>query len=347
MTTDTEISSAFLRRQGESVDTYLARTSRLSGKTGIAQETVLGKSAERQFVTPAAYERFSEQLPGSMFISEGKVGTFQIKQEPKGLLGKIPGIRSLFSGYTHVDVYKGTYAAVPDFEVKGTSLDVEAYGKSYVKTLSLPSPVVVKPPTVSSALKPSDTSKLVDLPKSVPSSPSAKSLFSTSLETVSGTSKPSVSSMFSMPSMPSLPIMSSKPSMLSVSYKPSVPSMPSVPSFPSTPRTPSVPRFPSKPSFPTYSIPEPSPSPYPERVPQPKPYPSPYPERVPQPTYAPSTPFVPAPPFKLPKRRKGKDPLFGGWRLKRHPIPTAEEVGEKLVGVPMKRRKGKSAKFVI
>jgi len=343
VTTDTQISSEFLRRSGESLDDYLFRTSMLSGKTGIAQETIWGKSPERQFVTPAAYERFDVDLPGSLFVSEGKIGTFQIKQEPSGLLGKIPGVRSLFSRYTDITVYKGGFAPVPEFEFKGTELDVKKYGASYTKTFIVSSPIVIKPPT-SLVFKSVETSKIVGSPTSIPSVPSAKSLTSKSTKSASSYSLPSIPSSFSLPSIkskpsvPSVPSIPSVSSIFSVSSKLSVPSLPSLPSAPSVPSVPSFPSYPSPPFKPSYpSIPD-----YPSPPPSHPPPPPSYPQYVVSPKSILSTPFVVSNRVKRPKKGRKKDDLFGGWRLKTHPIPTMAEISKKIVGVPLKKKRGRT-----
>lgn len=256
VTTKTPISSEFLRRTGESIDDYLTRTSVLSGKTGIAQETLLGKSMERQFVTPASYERFGQQLPGSMFVSEGKVGTFQIKQEPSGLLGKIPVVRSILSRYTHLDVFKGTYAPASGVTSAAKALDVQSYGASYGKTLVLSAPKLVVAPQVS---VPKAVVSKVSVPS--PSKVSEPSSFLRQLSKISVPSAPSITSFpsystkiskVSKPSLPSFPSLTSKLSLPSKPSKPSMPSLPSIPSKVSRPSKPSKPSFPSLPSFPDY-----------------------------------------------------------------------------------------------
>ena len=141
-TLDTPISSEFLPAVGESESAFLARTSKISGVTGIAQETILGKSVERQFVTPASYSRGGEELPGSLFVSEGDVGSYQVKQLPKGRIGEVPVLRSMFSKYTDFNVVLGRYESVTGVPVGGAEVDVGAYNAELGKTLSLPSTVV-------------------------------------------------------------------------------------------------------------------------------------------------------------------------------------------------------------
>jgi len=68
------------------------------------------------------------------------------------------------------------------------------------------------------------------------------------------------------------------------------------------------------------------------------PFPTP-PTRFPPPSTFKPPPFV----FKLPKTKgKWKDSLFGGWRLKTHPIPTMKQINTKIVGFPTKKRLKKS-----
>lgn len=141
-TLETEISPQFQKMPAESMDTYLTRTSRLAGQTGIAQETLLGASAERQFVTTAQYERFGEMLVGSTYTVKGKVGTFQIRQLPAGRISEIPVLRTMLSKYTTVDVYVGEYgpASASISGMSSRSVNVSEYAKIMSRgVLSIPS----------------------------------------------------------------------------------------------------------------------------------------------------------------------------------------------------------------
>jgi hypothetical protein len=137
-TLETPISSDFLKIPSESDSAWLSRISGLSGKTGIAPETLGGQSMERQFVTPAAYNRGGVDLPGSLFVSKGGVRTYQIQQLPAGRLGEIPILRSMFSKYTNLRIVLGSYAPVEGGNLTGSILDVGQYNKGYVASESIP-----------------------------------------------------------------------------------------------------------------------------------------------------------------------------------------------------------------
>jgi len=159
VTKGTSISKEFLQGKGESAEAWLTRTSRLSGKTGIAQETLGGQSVERQFITPASYERQGELLPGSKFVSKGKVGTFQIKELPKGKLGEIPILKDMFAKTTNFDVFSGEYKPTGKAVKSSTSLDVIKYNKTQSpSSIRIPSPAKIAFASslpVASILKPS------------------------------------------------------------------------------------------------------------------------------------------------------------------------------------------------
>lgn len=273
VTTDTYIDPEFLPSAGESIDDYLSRTSRLSGKTGLAQETLLGLSAERQAVTPASYERFGEQLTGSKFISEGKVGTFQVKETPSGFLGRIPVIRSMLSRYTDISVVLGRFepADVADLGSSSKVLDVPEYSKGLgstrnisVGSVSVPLvsslPSILSKPSVLSKIPRvvSEPSRFVSSPfvESKPSIPSvvSRKVSSPSSSLSSLISEPSIVSFGSIPSgsVVSSPSRSeSKPTVgvpsITTLIKPSISSKPSYPKSPVTP-SPSKPSLQSKPS---------------------------------------------------------------------------------------------------
>jgi len=97
--------------------------------------------------TPAAYTRKGEQLPGSLFVSEGKVGTFQIKELPEGLLGKILILRTMFSEYTHFKVVTGRFEPVGiGARGNGKILDVLTESKP---AINMPSPSTAVFPSTS------------------------------------------------------------------------------------------------------------------------------------------------------------------------------------------------------
>ena len=241
VTTKTVVSPEFLRQAGESLDDYLARVSLISGKTGIAPETLIGASVERQLITPAQYERLGVKLPGSMFVSEGKVGTFQVVQKPEGIAGKIPIVKDLLADYTNITVYKGSFAPTTEADALAKTLNVQSYGASYGKTVSLPSltgspstlPLIVYSKPSTSKASSSVTSTLREIEKSVASQ-----------------SQSSIPSMPSLPSVPSMPSFPSEPPSSPPSEPPSYP--PSKPPY-SPPSSPPI----SPPSFPSDFLPKP------------------------------------------------------------------------------------------
>ncbi len=229
VTLDTEINSGFLKQPKESVSEYLFRTSGLGGKTGLAQETLLGASMERQFITPAKYVRFGKELAGSKFTSEGKVGKFIIQESPSGKVSKIPVIRTMFSKFTELDVYKGKYGPVDSAGVK--VVDVERYGASYGKTIKASVPKFALP---SSFISTSSKNKSI-----MPSNLSLSS--NSSGGSGSKSSDPIISS------RPSIPSRASNPFISSPSSEPSTPSTPSYSSLSSNPIMPSPPSYSSSP----------------------------------------------------------------------------------------------------
>ena len=250
VTLDTVITPEFLRLPNESQSAFLNRISLLSGRTGIAPETLLGYSMERQFITPTSYERFGVKLPGSLFISEGKIGTFQIKTLPTGRLGKIPIIRDMFADYTSLNVAKGHYAPVKTGKISSTAkiLDATRYAESYGRTTVLSSPVSV-------GLLPSNT--IVNVSKeikrinqksslSLGSKPSKGSQLS-SYSPIKSNSRSSVSSNYPSVSSTSTSKYPSKGKSLVPSLVPS--KVTSSPSKPSTSNYPS----PSRPHYPSHT----------------------------------------------------------------------------------------------
>lgn len=259
VTLDTEISPEFSKRSGEGVDAFLDRVLGLSGKTGIAPENILGRSTERQVITPTAYSRKGVDLPGSLFVSEGKLGTFQIKEEPSGVLGKIPVLRSMLATYTDLDVFTGSFKPVAGLDpVTGKSLDVQKYGSGYGKTVPVSTPILVGPVVSPGVSVPVKSPEVLSLPrsstKSLPVEDPTKSLSGSRTKSRPTKSPPSFPSFPSLPveySLPSSPGKASGPSIPSLPSFPSVPSIPSYPSFPSYPKGPSVASIPSLPSTPS------------------------------------------------------------------------------------------------
>ncbi len=279
VTTETPVSSQFLRQAGENIDDYLTRTSMLSGKTGIAQETLLGKSAERQLITPTKYTRQGVELPGSVYVSEGKVATFQIQQKPTGRLGNVPVVRSLLSDYTNITVYKGSYAPVANASAATKALNVQTYGASYGKVASLSRLAAVPsvlPIVVQSKSPPKTSSKTVSSARVAPKVSEFKTPSFTS--EVSKMSRNASKATFSPPSIPSMPVPSmpsgfskvpevTRGSFPSPSVSKPVSSVPRITSYepepsssyysPSSPLTlsPSMSSFPSTPKALTLSLP--------------------------------------------------------------------------------------------
>ena len=270
VTTDTPISKRMLPLKGESESDYIARTSLLSGETGIAQETVLGKSMERQFITTAKYERQGIPLAGSKFITEGKVGKFQIHQVPTGKLGKIPIVKDILATDTDLTVYKGKYGPAALEETPKATVDLGQYNRGYEKTLKISTPkALISKPSIPSIKSnsllsvSSDVTKISSSPTSFKQSPMSSPISLASMisqpfieESVpSQISKPSQPSILSNPLSPtSLP---SKPSLLTSNI--STPSQPisniSTPSRPSTSKTSiSIPSKPYRPTYPYGSI---------------------------------------------------------------------------------------------
>ena len=333
VTLETKVSGSFAKGASESENAYLSRISKLSGRTGLAPETVLGYSAERQLVTPSQYTRFGEVLPGSKFISEGKVGTFQIKSLPSGKIGKIPILRTSFADYTNLNVVKGKYTPVTGKATKTVTKTFKSQN-SYVRQISVSSPKVT-------ALLPS-VANIGSPEKSVPklfSSPSAKTVSVPSLgvsKFVSSIGKSTVSKSVSSGLSGSSPSigssnfkLSSDLSLVSEPSKSSGPSMPSYPSYPSKPSypKPSMPSYPkpSKPSAPSYpkpSLPSPSAPSYPNPIPPSYPKsPSPKMPTFSTQSYA-KTNLYPPMAFGGGFDRKGQGGIGSKWFQKRHKIKT-------------------------
>lgn len=168
ITLDTKVSPEFLRLPKESQSAFLSRISGLSGKTGLAPETLLGKSMERQLITPAAYERFGVQLPGSKFISEGKIGTFIVETKPTGLIGKTPILKTIFTKYQTLDIVKGKYAPTTTTATAvSKTLDTVKYGSSYGRTISVSDKFAVSPSTIIKPFVPSTSQSTQSISKTV------------------------------------------------------------------------------------------------------------------------------------------------------------------------------------
>jgi hypothetical protein len=235
VTTNTEISN-FAPLRGESMNDYLARTSALSGKTGIAQENYLGHSTERQFITPASYERLGAKLPGSVFISEGKIGKFGI-EEYQGVFKNVPALRDLTARYTFMDVYKGSYAPVEGFEEPNAILNVAKYNEAYVPTRNISPSSVNVGLGVGSVFSLSSIRSRASLSSSVISR--ATSIGSQRSLSI-GNSGGSLDSMLSSPSSIGSVFSRGKPSVRSQISVPSLESQMSIPSMKSQLSIPSM-----------------------------------------------------------------------------------------------------------
>jgi len=327
---DTYVSPELLPKRGESISQYLTRFSMASGKVGISPETVLGLSAERQLSVPAAYERFGVKLPGTTFKVEKVLRkTFQVKQVPGGLLGKIPGLRELFAQYTEFGVVKGRFEPVKGAELFKSTVSkggaVKTAAVSSQATISISTLPVTLPSSLMGALfavsKTSKTAKPTSKTKRAPStwerqlaSISRKSLSeitvstpSISQLTVPSSKKPSVSkgpslsSLLSSSIQPSTPP-DSTPSISKLILEPPSYKPPKPPSPPSS-KPPSPPSFFEPPIFepPSYvppSAPWPSPPSYP-----PSPTPSISEIVLSPPSYSPPSPPS-TPPSSPPKRKQ-------------------------------------------
>lgn len=256
-TLDTEISSELLRQSGESIDDYITRFTQASGKTGLSPETVIGASAERQVSTPTTYTRKGETLPGSLFVSEGKVGTFQVREPPKGLLAKVPVLRTIFSRYTQFTLYKGRFASVAKTASPRTITQepkpiVNLPSRSVVSFPIIASPTVVsqrfgKKETITTQVKTQPSIAISQISKSSQKSFASKSLRSYPSRTTSSlfqlqTSKVS-DSLKSQPSssptrLESTKSQRSQPSLMAKSQAPSKISTLIIPSFKGSPLKP-------------------------------------------------------------------------------------------------------------
>ncbi len=220
-----------------------------SGLTAIPIENVLGYSTERQVVTTTAYKRFGEDLAGTIFKAKGKVGTFQVKQLPKGRLGEIPILRTMFSKYSTFDVVLGEFKPVKGAAtVPSKAVDVSAYSADLKKTVvSIPKSTVQSPVgAVAASLKETTTKEGSTAAKEAKSSKikvtvSTRSVASEIRSGASRLSAPSAPSQPSRRSQLSRSLQSSKISVPSIPSEPSTPSQPSKGSQPSTSSAPSIP----------------------------------------------------------------------------------------------------------
>lgn len=321
-TLETRVDPTLIRQPTESPEQFIARFGQASGKTGVGIETQLGVGTgamERQLVTPSSYLENGKQLPGSLYVSEGKVGTFQIRQySESSIFGKpvkdIPVIRDLTSKVTTFDVVKGRYEAVttkPTETISTTEVNTRPTRIVSDSVVSVPSSAMVQPIGASSYQQPSVSSissvpsnPSSSMPTFISSEPSISSQPSFSSQPYSSPSKPSVEFSNTFISEPSKQKPSDYPSIsdtsipyeLSTSSTPSLPSVGDTPSYPSRNPSPSVPSIPSIGSTPIYPSKDPSPSP--------SPYPSPYVPKIGSVPQYPSPSFIPhsssMPQFSLP-----------------------------------------------
>jgi hypothetical protein len=104
------ITGEFAPRLGESPLDVTRRTfgGEYSGKVGLPVENYFGASEERQAVTPTAFEsRAGVSYPGTILRTLGVTQGFYVQEMPEGLLGSIPGLRSVLARYTFAKLTLG------------------------------------------------------------------------------------------------------------------------------------------------------------------------------------------------------------------------------------------------
>ena len=118
-------------KPGESPEDYIARiNTEGAGKTGIAQENYLGRSTERQFITPTQFEGNYGDYPGTTIESEGKIGKVWVKTgflQYKGM--DVYGAHTLGAGDLTGDLSKGNdlLSGKGNDLLGGKGLDLEKY----------------------------------------------------------------------------------------------------------------------------------------------------------------------------------------------------------------------------
>ncbi len=118
-------------KPGESPEDYIARiNTEGAGKTGIAQENYLGRSTERQLITPTKFEGKYGDYPGTTIESEGKIGKVWVKTgflQYKGM--DVYGAHTLGAGDLTGDLSKGNdlLGGKGNDLLGGKGLDLEKY----------------------------------------------------------------------------------------------------------------------------------------------------------------------------------------------------------------------------
>lgn len=138
---ESDITGEFAPKAGESpVDTVKRTFTEGSGKVGFPVENYFGASSERQAITPTAFEslKTGEEYPGSIVETLGVKQNFYVKEEPEGLVGKVPLLRSLLSKYTFASLTPGRLKPVLAADVLagkqgGGGVDLGDYAKSISK----------------------------------------------------------------------------------------------------------------------------------------------------------------------------------------------------------------------
>ena len=257
-----EIVSDFAPYAGESDSVYIARINMRSGETGIAQQNYLGISTERQVITPAKFAGRFGNYEGSDIVSEGKIGTAVVRDNPT--LSRIVNVLGTRTSVVDVFGAKTVPAAVEGNAPMAASLDLGEYnaeqaasaGKQVISPAKLASsPLLTFDPLASSQAKPltyqvsrgsaSYSSRATSIFGSVSSSLSRASSAS-GISSIASRASSALSRFSSSPSRSSIISGSRSHSRPSFSGRPS-----STPSRPSSP--PSSP--PSRPSSPPSSPP--------------------------------------------------------------------------------------------
>lgn len=183
-----EVTGEFRPRQGETAAETVERTfTEGSGKVGLPVENYVGRTTERQLITPTSFKSglTGKEYPGTILETLGVKQKFYVKELPEGVAGRIPGVRSLLSKYTFASVTPGRLKPVTAAsELKG-GVDLAKYGKAFSKgkgVLSVEKASVPASPGVSSMAGSSEVSSLSEKqseyysePYSKPSSPASVS----------------------------------------------------------------------------------------------------------------------------------------------------------------------------
>lgn len=189
---ESEVSGEFAPLKGESAADVVRRTfgGAQSGKTGIPVENYFGKSTERQMVTPTAFtSRAGEEYPGTILETLGMKQKFYVKEEPEGIVGKIPLVRSLLSKYTFASLTPGRLKPVTAADLtKAQAVDLSSYAKSVSKGKGVLSVSEISVPAsagVISSLKSKEVSSIASEQSEYYSEPISKAASSPSVREAS------------------------------------------------------------------------------------------------------------------------------------------------------------------